>query len=99
MRSRSGPCGLSAQRFFASAISSPKAPRGRSKSRTASLRMGLKRMRSVAVRKAEQRPRHAAAHREDLEELARGDGREELVRLRGKRRVARHVRGVLALQQ
>src|SRR3970040_1952950 len=81
-----GPGGLSAQRFFASAISSPKTPRGRSKRRTASPRIRLERMRSVAIRKAEERSRHAPPHGADLEQLAHLRGRKELLRFGGERR-------------
>src|SRR5439155_2947009 len=82
MRSSSGPCGLSAQRLFASAISSAAAGEARATRNTSS-----KRIRAIATRKAQQGPVHSAPDRQYLEKLAHLRRGKQLVRLGGERRV------------
>src|SRR5205807_6873878 len=86
MRSSSGPCGLSAQRLCAAAISSAAAGKARPTRNKSS-----KRVRAIATRKAQQRPRDPAADREYFEKLAHLRRRKQLVRLGGERRVMQRV--------
>src|SRR5207302_3735087 len=86
MRSSSGPCGLSAQRLFAAAISSAAAGKA-----TATRNKSSKRVRAIATRKAQQRPRDPAADREYFEKLAHLRRGKQLVRLGGERRVMKGV--------
>src|SRR2546425_544358 len=82
MRSSSGPCGLSAQRLFASAISSAAAGEARATRNTSS-----KRIRAIAAPKAQQGPVSSAPDREYFEKLAHLRRGKQLVRLGGERRV------------
>src|SRR3989442_12140959 len=82
MRSSSGPCGLSAQRLFASAISSAAAGEARATRNTSS-----KRIRAIAAPKAQQGPGYSARNREDFEKLAHLRRGKQLVRLGGERGV------------
>src|SRR2546428_9719560 len=82
MRSSSGPCGLSAQRLFASAISSAAAGEARATRNTSS-----KRIRAIAAPKAQQGPVYSAPDREYFEKLAHLRRGKQLVRLGGERRV------------
>src|SRR5467141_3668084 len=86
MRSSSGPCGLSAQRLFAAAISSAAAGQA-----TATRNKSLKRVRAIATRKAQQGPSDPAADRPFFEKLAHLRRRTQLVRLGGERRVMQGV--------
>src|SRR5258706_2981593 len=94
-RSSIGPCGLSIQRFFASEISSARTERKiaaeKQKKTALAKSIRLKRMRTIVMREAEERLFHAAPHGEDLEQLAHLGGREQLVRLRGERRVVQRI--------
>src|SRR5216117_3057707 len=82
MRSSSGPCGLSAQRLFASAISSAAAGEAMATRNTSS-----KRIRAIAAPKAQQGPVYSAPDREYFEKLAHLRRGKQLVRLGGERRV------------
>src|SRR5919197_1698894 len=86
MRSRSGPCGLSAQRRFASSISSAAAL-----SASAATMSALKARTAIPIAEACERGAICRAYRQDLEELAHLRRREQALRLRSERRVVQRV--------
>src|SRR5262245_45297519 len=85
MRSSSGPCGLSAQRFFASEISSACNAVAKKSSKR------LERMGPVAAGEAEQGSVDSFADREHFEQLSHLRRRKQLLRLRRDRRVDQRI--------
>src|SRR4051812_35435295 len=89
MRSSSGPCGLSAQRLRASSASS-----ARTAPRHTSSASALKARTAIAVLEADERRAVCRADGQHLEKLAHFRWREQLLRLRGDRRIAQGVLGI-----